>query len=108
MSVADLEHKLRSLKMADPEPGIAGRALETLRLNRHLKVAWGAAAAALVLAVGVGMSGNPAPVAAPAVQVLEVEGVRRVVQARPSPRAIQLAFAERKSLEARLIQGSLR
>ena len=112
MSLDDLEGRLRGLKMADPQPGIAGRALETLRLKRHLRIAWVAAAAALLLAVGVGMSGTPSPTKGPvaAPQVVEIEGVRRVIlaEARPSPKALAMAFAEKRSLETRLLQGGLR
>lgn len=103
MSVAELENRLRALKMADPEPGIAARAFEALRLKRHLRLAWSAAAAALLAAALVGRTGSPAP----ASRVVEVEGVRRIA-VPPSPRAVRLAFAERKGLETRLLEGGLR
>ena len=112
MSLDDLEGRLRGLKMADPQPGIAGRALETLRLKRHLRIAWVAAAAALLLAVGVGRSGSPASshVQGPVAQVVEVQGIRRVIlaEARPSPRTLATAFHDKRNLETRLLQGGLR
>ena len=112
MSVADLEARLKGLRIVDPEPGIAGRALETLRMKRHLRIAWIAAAAALLLAVGVGRSGTQSPTKGPvaAPQFVEIEGVRQVLvaEARPSPEALATAFREKRSLETRLLQGDLR
>ena len=57
MSVTDLEARLRRLKLAEPAPDLGERVLETAlsmhRLGRQLRLAWGAAAAAALLAVAV-------------------------------------------------------
>ncbi len=56
MSVPELEARLRRLRLAEPEPDLGGRVLETAlsmrRLGRQLRLAWGAAAAAALLAAG--------------------------------------------------------
>ena len=57
MSVPDLEARLRQLRLTEPPADLGGRVLETARtlrhLGRHLRVAWGAAAAAALLVVAI-------------------------------------------------------
>ena len=54
MDDLELEECLRMLKLADPPAGRALAAVsEALSLGRHLRLAWGAAAAAAVLALAV-------------------------------------------------------
>ena len=51
--------------MADPEPGIALRALESLRLQRSLRLSWGTAAAAAVLVMACSLLNSSQPSPAP-------------------------------------------
>ncbi len=65
MSVPELEARLRRLKLAEPPPALAQAVLatakEALGYRRHLRLAWGSAAAAAVMAVGVSWRGPEAP-----------------------------------------------
>lgn len=115
MSVPDLEARLRRLRLADPPPDLGERILAEaavlLHLQRRLRTAVCAAAAALLLAVGTaalpGSPTAPAPAQDTSTSTLAIEfGLPRTfLVAEAAPRFNLDDLRTRARMTERLLRG---